>query len=168
HEKYEISDNQIMVSCLLKKYHRHILPDTDKVRLRHPVNLREIHPDIDPMYIGNAFFFSWTEFTKDEIDQLSIYEIAYRLKESIRSARDQNFIQDISYVSKYGIEFKPDMFNHYNATDMDTDILSGISSGLETVLVLSGVTSREDIDKYSYAPNYIYDSVADINPSDLD
>lgn len=51
---------------------------------------------------------------------------------------------------------------------MDTDILSGISSGLETVLVLSGVTSREDIDKYSYAPNYIFDSVADINPSDLD
>ncbi len=124
HEKYEISDNQIMVSCLLKKYHRHILPDTDKVRLRHPVNLREIHPDIDPMYIGNAFFFSWTEFTKDEIDRLSIYEIAYRLKESIKSARDKNFIQDISYVSKYGIEFKPDMFNHYNATDMDTDILS--------------------------------------------
>ena len=51
---------------------------------------------------------------------------------------------------------------------MDTDILSGISSGLETILVLSGVTAMEDIDKYSYGPSYIFNSVADIVPSELD
>ncbi|NLA79198.1 MAG: HAD hydrolase-like protein, partial [Chloroflexi bacterium] len=51
---------------------------------------------------------------------------------------------------------------------MDTDILSGISSGLETILVLSGVTSKEDIEKYSYGPNYVFNSVADIIPSELD
>jgi hypothetical protein len=123
-EKYEISDNQIMNSFLLKKYHNYILPKTDKIRLRHPINLRDIHPDIDPMYIGNAFFFSWTEFTKDEIDKMSIYEIAKRLKESIKKGRDKDFIQEISYVSKYGIEFKPEMLKYYNATDTDTDILS--------------------------------------------
>jgi len=123
-EKYEISDNQIMVSYLLKKYHKNILPHSDKIRLRHPINLRDVHPDVDPMYIGNAFFFCWTEFMKDEIDLMPIYEIADRLKESIRKARDKNFIKAISYVSPYGIEFKHDMFEHYNATDIDTDILT--------------------------------------------
>ena len=35
---------------------------------------------------------------------------------------------------------------------MDTDIVAGIESGLDTVLVLSGVTSREDIANYSVQP----------------
>lgn len=45
---------------------------------------------------------------------------------------------------------------------MDTDIIAGIESGLDTVLVLSGVTSREDINAYPYRPRIILDSVADI------
>ncbi|NLL91698.1 MAG: HAD family hydrolase [Ruminococcaceae bacterium] len=45
---------------------------------------------------------------------------------------------------------------------MDTDIISGIESGLDTVLVLSGVTSREDLDYYPYSPRLVLDSVAEI------
>ena len=33
---------------------------------------------------------------------------------------------------------------------MDTDIIAGIESGLDTILVLSGVTSREDVKRYPY------------------
>ncbi|MEN6355030.1 MAG: HAD-IIA family hydrolase [Bacteroidales bacterium] len=51
---------------------------------------------------------------------------------------------------------------------MDTDILSGISSGMDTVLVLSGTTTREGMDKYSYRPRYVFQSVADIIPRELD
>jgi len=51
---------------------------------------------------------------------------------------------------------------------MDTDIVAGVTSGMETILVLSGVTKKEDIDKYPYLPNHILDSVADINPKDYD
>ena len=40
----------------------------------------------------------------------------------------------------------------------------GLESGLETILVLSGVTRREDIQQYSYAPTRVLDSVADIEP----
>ncbi|NTW42982.1 MAG: HAD family hydrolase [Anaerolineaceae bacterium] len=47
---------------------------------------------------------------------------------------------------------------------MDTDIIAGVQSGMETILVLSGITQREDIDHYPYLPTYILDSVADINP----
>ncbi len=47
---------------------------------------------------------------------------------------------------------------------MDTDIVAGIESGLETILVLSGVTRREDVDRYPYKPGRIVDSVADIVP----
>lgn len=51
---------------------------------------------------------------------------------------------------------------------MDTDIVAGVTSGMETILVLSGSTKKEDIDKYPYLPTHIRASVADIEPSDFD
>ena len=45
---------------------------------------------------------------------------------------------------------------------MDTDIIAGIESNIDTVLVLSGVTAKEDIDKFPYRPKYILDGVGDI------
>lgn len=51
---------------------------------------------------------------------------------------------------------------------MDTDIVSGINSGMETILVLTGVTNITDLDKYPYAPSYIFDSVKEIIPTKLD
>lgn len=45
---------------------------------------------------------------------------------------------------------------------MDTDVVSGIEAGLKTVLVLSGVTTREEAERYPYLPSRIVDSVADL------
>jgi len=45
---------------------------------------------------------------------------------------------------------------------MDTDIIAGIESGLKTVLVLSGVTAREDVGMFPYRPSYILNNVGDI------
>lgn len=45
---------------------------------------------------------------------------------------------------------------------MDTDILSGIESSIDTVLVLSGVTAKNEIDKFPYRPKYVFDGVGDI------
>ena len=45
---------------------------------------------------------------------------------------------------------------------MDTDIIMGIESGLETILVLSGATTEEMIKKFPYRPNKVANSVADI------
>jgi len=47
---------------------------------------------------------------------------------------------------------------------MDTDIIAGIVSGMETVLVLTGVSRREDIPRYPYQPTNVYDSVETIVP----
>jgi len=47
---------------------------------------------------------------------------------------------------------------------MDTDIKVGLESGLETILVLTGVTRPEMIKKFPYRPNKVVDSVADIVP----
>jgi NagD protein len=45
---------------------------------------------------------------------------------------------------------------------MDTDVVSGLEAGLQTILVLSGVTMREDTDRHPYRASRIVDSVADI------
>ena len=45
---------------------------------------------------------------------------------------------------------------------MDTDIIAGIESNVDTVLVLSGVTTREDINNFPYRPKYILNGVGDI------
>ncbi len=45
---------------------------------------------------------------------------------------------------------------------MDTDIIAGIEGGLLTTLVLSGVTTREEVEKYPYRPSIILNGVGDI------
>jgi NagD protein len=45
---------------------------------------------------------------------------------------------------------------------MDTDIIAGIESGMETILVLTGVTRREDVDRFPYRPTHVLPSVAEI------
>lgn len=45
---------------------------------------------------------------------------------------------------------------------MDTDIVVGVESGMETILVLSGVTSLKEVDRYPYQPTRILGSVAEI------
>lgn len=45
---------------------------------------------------------------------------------------------------------------------MDTDIISGIESGMQTILVLTGVTKREDVERFPYRPTHILPSVAEI------
>jgi NagD protein len=45
---------------------------------------------------------------------------------------------------------------------MDTDIRVGTESGLETVLVLTGVTTREMVELFPYRPRRIVESVADL------
>ena len=45
---------------------------------------------------------------------------------------------------------------------MDTDIIAGIESEIQTVLVLSGITSKEEVEKFPYRPNLILDGVGQI------
>lgn len=45
---------------------------------------------------------------------------------------------------------------------MDTDIVAGTESGMETILVLTGVTRREEVNRFPYRPTRIVASVAEI------
>ncbi|MCU0520614.1 MAG: HAD-IIA family hydrolase [Anaerolineae bacterium] len=45
---------------------------------------------------------------------------------------------------------------------MDTDIVAGVETGMETILVLTGVTRREDVERFPYRPTHILNSVAEI------
>ncbi len=47
---------------------------------------------------------------------------------------------------------------------MDTDIIAGIESEIETILVLSGVTSEDQINRYAYRPGLVLAGVGEICP----
>jgi NagD protein len=45
---------------------------------------------------------------------------------------------------------------------MDTDIIAGIESEIDTLLVLSGISTLKTVDKFAYRPSYILDGVANL------
>jgi NagD protein len=45
---------------------------------------------------------------------------------------------------------------------MDTDVVAGLEAGLEAILVLTGVTTREEAERHPYRPSRIVDSVAEL------
>ena len=45
---------------------------------------------------------------------------------------------------------------------MDTDVISGLESGMSTVLVLTGVSNRDTLKTYAYRPNMVLNGVGDI------
>jgi NagD protein len=45
---------------------------------------------------------------------------------------------------------------------MDTDIVAGLEAGMEAILVLTGVTTRAEAERFPYRPSRIVESVADL------
>ena len=45
---------------------------------------------------------------------------------------------------------------------MDTDVLCGLEAGLQTILVLTGISTRAEVERYPYRPSRVVDSVADL------
>ena len=47
---------------------------------------------------------------------------------------------------------------------MDTDIIAGTESGMQTILVLTGVTRHTEVERFPYRPTHVVASVGDIFP----
>jgi NagD protein len=45
---------------------------------------------------------------------------------------------------------------------METDVVAGLEARLQTILVLTGVSTRESAERHPYRPSRIVDSVADL------
>ncbi|RZS44639.1 NagD protein [Herbihabitans rhizosphaerae] len=45
---------------------------------------------------------------------------------------------------------------------MDTDIHAGLEAGMRTILVLTGISSKESAERYPYRPTVVIDSIADL------
>jgi NagD protein len=50
---------------------------------------------------------------------------------------------------------------------MDTDVIAGMEAGMRTILVLSGVSTRETVESYPFRPTYIYEDVGAIPVEEL-
>ncbi|MEW2358946.1 HAD-IIA family hydrolase [Spirillospora sp. NPDC029432] len=47
---------------------------------------------------------------------------------------------------------------------MDTDVVAGVEAGLETILVLTGVTRKEEVGRFPFRPTHVLPSIADVLP----
>jgi len=47
---------------------------------------------------------------------------------------------------------------------MDTDVISGLEAGLRTILVLTGSTRADQVERFPYRPTTVVDSIADVIP----
>ncbi|MFH8370269.1 HAD-IIA family hydrolase [Streptomyces sp. NPDC018031] len=45
---------------------------------------------------------------------------------------------------------------------MDTDVLAGLEAGMQTFLVLTGLTRTDQVDRYPFRPSRVVDSIADL------
>ena len=45
---------------------------------------------------------------------------------------------------------------------MDTDVVAGIEAGLETILVLTGSTRADEVDRYPFRPSRVLPSIAEV------
>ncbi|GEL22731.1 acid sugar phosphatase [Pseudonocardia sulfidoxydans NBRC 16205] len=45
---------------------------------------------------------------------------------------------------------------------MDTDVVAGLEAGMQTVLVLTGITQAGDVERFPYRPGRVVDSIADL------
>ncbi len=45
---------------------------------------------------------------------------------------------------------------------METDIIAGTESGLRTILVLTGATRREQVERFPYRPTWVRESIAEV------
>jgi NagD protein len=45
---------------------------------------------------------------------------------------------------------------------MDTDVVSGMEAGMETILVLTGLTGPDEVERFPYRPTRVVQSIADL------
>jgi hypothetical protein len=45
---------------------------------------------------------------------------------------------------------------------METNMVTGVESGMRTILVLTGVTSHKEIERFAYRPTWVVDSITEI------
>ncbi|WP_433338732.1 HAD-IIA family hydrolase [Spirillospora sp. CA-294931] len=45
---------------------------------------------------------------------------------------------------------------------MDTDVVAGVEAGLETILVLTGVTRKDEVERFPFRPSHVVASIADV------
>lgn len=89
---------------------------------------------------------------------------------SVDFREKKGFICDMDGVIYHGNKILPGLrISNCHSEDavmvgdrMDTDVVSGMESGMTTVLVLSGVTTREKMNTYAYRPSIVLNGVGDI------
>ena len=117
----------------------------------------------------NLSILEYSRLTGIKRDNLRFYDRIGLLKPEIRGENGYRYYTRRQLSSAYLISGLRLLGVHSHEAAMigdrmDTDIVAGIETGLDTVLVLSGCTSRQDVENYAYRPHFILDGVGCIPP----
>ncbi len=100
------TDFKILLAHLLKERALAMAPASDVIIVIIPSDLRLDHPDVDPLYIGNALSQGVCVFSKAELRDCSLAEISSRISATVRNARDPEHLREIIKVGPTGIIYK--------------------------------------------------------------
>ena len=82
--------------------------------------------------------------------------------DALSDAKHVDNVIIIGLSPKTEITCKKPMHFISNQGRMLANIVAGVESGMRTILVLTGVTRREDIDRFPYQPTWVLESVAEV------
>jgi hypothetical protein len=111
--------NEALTAFLFHRYGPTLLGGTTALRLRVPVNMRNVHPDVTRTFIGNAFLESIVPVA-DVVDAPSAArDTARRIHEAVTNARNPDYLSSAFHVRNGRIELSaPDTYIFNNQTDV--------------------------------------------------
>jgi hypothetical protein len=111
--------NEALTAFLFHRYGPTLLGGTTALRLRVPVNVRNVHPDITRTFIGNAFLESIVPVA-DVIDSPSAArDTARRIHEAVTNVRNPDYLSSAFHIRNDRIELSaPDTYIFNNQTDI--------------------------------------------------
>ncbi|SFK01579.1 acyltransferase [Bradyrhizobium sp. cf659] len=111
--------NEALTAFLVHRYGPTLLGGATALRLRVPVNVRNVHPNITRTFIGNAFLESIVPVA-DVIDSpLAARDTARRIHEAVNSVRNPDYLSSALHIRNDRIELSaPDTYIFNNQTDV--------------------------------------------------
>ncbi|MGL3105064.1 acyltransferase [Bradyrhizobium sp. BR 1432] len=111
--------NEALTAFLFHRYGPTLLRGATALRLRVPVNVRDVHPNIARTFIGNAFLESIVPVADVINSPSAARDTARRIHEAVASVRNPDYLSSAIHIRNDRIELSaPDSYIFNNQADI--------------------------------------------------